>query len=70
LKAAAEGASRACSFGVVLLEIVTGIMPVTRGQTAQPIVPDDCPEVRKSPVAQAVHHYSCHCNPATIRILM
>ena len=42
-----------CSFGVVLLEIVTGVMPVTRGQTAQPIVPDDCPEVRHLPPAQA-----------------
>jgi hypothetical protein len=32
---------------VVLLEIVTGVMPVTRGQTAQPVVPDDCPEVTR-----------------------
>ena len=30
---------------MVLLEIVTGVMPVTRGQTTQPAVPDDCPEV-------------------------
>lgn len=42
-----RGALPTCSFGVVLLEIVTGIMPVTRGQTAQPVVPDDCPEVCK-----------------------
>jgi hypothetical protein len=40
------------SFGVVLLEIVTGVMPVTRGQTAQPVVPDDCPEVSSLPPAR------------------
>ena len=33
-----------CSFGVVLLEIVTGIMPVTRGRVPPPEVPSQCPE--------------------------
>jgi hypothetical protein len=31
------------SFGVVLLEIVTGIMPVTRGRVPPPEVPAQCP---------------------------
>ena len=31
------------SFGVVLLEIVTGIMPVTRGRVPPPEVPSQCP---------------------------
>ena len=32
-----------CSFGVVLLEIVTGILPKARGQMPPPLVPDECP---------------------------
>jgi len=36
------------SFGIVLLEIVTGVMPVTRGKTTTPQVPHDCPEVRRT----------------------
>lgn len=31
------------SFGVVLLELVTGIMPVTRGRVPPPEVPRQCP---------------------------
>jgi hypothetical protein len=38
-----DGVNLPCSFGVVLLEIVTGAVAKVRGQAPQPLVPNECP---------------------------